>query len=403
MKKDLFHYLIILLLLFHISESSILAIKWFPFVIALFLLGINIRKPNIIDLKIINIFIGWIILNIISISYFDVDIPFSRVIIFGVSNLLLPYILFKIIGNSFWDKFEKVVFFLTLISLPLFALNLIFSDFFNSLISIFQPITNDVFYRLGNNHYWSALFYVNAIFDLDYQQYRNCGFMWEAGAFAMMIIWGIIYNWLRYGINLNFKIIVYISALITTFSTAGYFALFILILGNNLLSLDVKKIVLIFVGIFLIPMIYFTVPFLGQKIETYTNEYNKAEFEYSEKHGAIRVNRFVTVSVDLQKVKEYPLGYGVVTEKDYKSGSTISGVNGITDLMVIWGVLVFTFILYLFWKGFYIIDYQNNKKILIHFYTIGMLILIFSNPVSLCLFTYLLLFSPIIFSNRIVE
>ena len=91
--------------------------------------------------------------------------------------------------------------------------------------------------------------------------------MWEPGAFSLMIIWSIIYNWLKSDkMVFNFRMWVYIIALITTFSTAGYFALIFLLLGYYFKKVSFTNIALTIGSVLIFYTVVYELDFISGKI-----------------------------------------------------------------------------------------------------------------------------------------
>ena len=221
---------IILLIIFDISKSSIIATRWVELSLVVFLLLLFIVYGKQFDKKVLYLFFVWVIINVFSMIFFGSQLIVPRIVRIFLTLLFLPYLVLKNFGISFWFKFERVIFSLTVISLPLYVLNIIFPEFFSSLQPIFKYLTRNAFYVADSNSpYWSSIIYVNAI--KIGSIFRNCGFMWEAGSFAMIIVWAIIFNWLTLGAKFDKRFFIYLTALITTFSTAGYFALFFILVA----------------------------------------------------------------------------------------------------------------------------------------------------------------------------
>jgi hypothetical protein len=309
-------------------------------------------------------------------------------------NLILALAVLQLFGWSFWVKFEKIVFYLTLISLPIFLFNVLLPSYFESLLNIFRPLTNERFYRFDEfRNYWSAIVYVKAM-KADFL-YRNCGFMWEPGSFAMIIIWGLGFNWLTNGIKIDSKTIVYSVALITTQSTAGYIAFFILILALYVKKISIQNVLLIFAFVYLFIGYIYELDFIGGKLDTYLYAASNDVLNYNTKFGAYKVNRIQILQYDLIRVLEYPLGYGFNYQGD------IISVNGLSSALLMWGVILFSYFIFLIRKFYSLANYYmiSNKSVILLF--LGLLIMFFSNPINQSIFFYLLIATPIVIKKNI--
>jgi len=193
--------------------------------IIMFLLFL-IRRRNI-DVFFIGIFFSWAIINYISLLLNNGNLTIYG-FIGSTMYFLFPYLVLKIVGPSFWDRFEDILYKMAVITLPIFALSIITPSIFDSLHGSFSYMTNNIFNELvaGQENYWYSYFFTYS----GRGDYRNSGFMWEPGAFAMILIILIIYTWCRDGIKIGLRQIVYFVCIITTFSTAGYLAMCILVI-----------------------------------------------------------------------------------------------------------------------------------------------------------------------------
>ncbi|NVO08502.1 MAG: hypothetical protein HXX16_00940 [Bacteroidales bacterium] len=310
-----------------------------------------------------------------------------------IDIIFFPYILIKCFGPSFWNKFETYIFYLTLISIPLFLLNILFTNFFDSLSGYFNSITTQSL--AANPNYWSSFFYVNAFIDNGYGIRRNCGFMWEPGGFALIIIFGMILNWLKNGVNIDKRSVVYTLALITTFSTAGYLALFFLVIAIYIkkITLVNSLIVLSFFGIFGASI--YNLGFMSDKINTNIEAYNENESKDSE----TKVNRLLGAKNAILRTFRYPTGKGLLSGQDTDLLKTDlkDGTNGLGSLLETWGFFVFPFLLYLIYKFMKIYNYANLKRPTIVIFFIAFLIMLFSNPISMAVFLYIIIINALVF------
>lgn len=399
MKKNIFYNILIFVVLMIISRASIFTNDWVTIFLTLLLIIIYISTNKLYNIsKLILIVFCFFIINIWAIYFFNANVSILRIINVAISIIIFPYLVLCIVGKSFWDRFERVVYILTLISLPLFLLNIIFPYFFNYLTPIMRPFTADTFisyYPFGS--YWSAFIYVHGAGDV----LRNHGFMWEPGAFSMIIIWAISYNWLKSGIKFDKKFFIYAIALATTLSTAGYLAIFVLILSKYIKKVNFSNLYkMILTGIVFFVFIY-SLNFVGNEIESYVENYKyDINLFYNEDVGAMKVNRFRIVDYHLKSISENPIGYGVVSKKDYSNEIEVVGVNGLTSLLVMWGIPIFIYILYLLIKYIQMLNIHKYSNFTLTLFLIGFLIVVFSNPIARNPFIYLILLTPIIFEKN---
>lgn len=355
------------------------------------------RERNIeLNNEILFFLFVWFVINYITIIFLGAKLLIARVLHYYITLILLPLAVLYVVGEDFWERVEKIVYTLTLISIPLFILNVIFISTFDKLGSVFHPLTYN---RLAYGSYWSALVYVNSI--KDNQLYRNSGFMWEPGAFAFMIIWGLGYHWIKTGLKYNKKFFVYFIALITTFSTAGYFAIFVLMIAKYMNKIRAINIVVIVSGIFLFVTYIYSLDFMGREVGVYLDSYSIKAYDYDSKNMAFKGNRFVGAYFDILDTQRYPLGYGIIKKEDFESGFAITGVSGLSSLLKMWGIPMFIYLMIILWRYY---KHLNSQRLIstqsLAFIFTAYLIMMFSNPLDKNTFTYLMVFTPLVFRNK---
>jgi predicted membrane protein len=266
-------------------------------------------------------------------------------------------------------------------------------NFFDSLSSYFNSITTQSL--AANPNYWSSFFYVNAFIDNGYGIRRNCGFVWEPGGFAMIIILGMILNWLKNGVSIDKKSVVYAIALITTFSTAGYLALFVLIIALYIKKINLVNslVIIVFFGVFGASI--YNLGFMSDKINTNIEAYNENESKDSE----TKVNRLLGAKNAFLRTFRYPTGKGLISGQDTDLLKTDlkDGTNGLGSLLEIWGFIMFPIILILIYKFMKIYNYSNLKRTTIVIFFLAFLIMLFSNPISMAVFLYIIIINALVF------
>lgn len=396
--KNFFYTILIFYIILNISGASIAYNRDVFFIVSAIYVGLSIFiYKTKFDKKFMLLVIVWFLINIFSFTYFNISLPFFRIIINSVNLLFLPYVIIKNIQDEFWKKFESIIFKLTVISLFLFVLNVIFSDFFNGLHPFFKRFTTEGY--LENKNYWSAFIYTNSLEDSFMKLFRNSGFMWEPGAFAMMLIWGLCFHWLTSDkMKFDNRAIIYIIAILTTFSTAGYIALVVMISAFYMKKMSFFN--LSFLIIFLTVSFYYydKMEFISNKMDVYIERF---EDDPTGRSGSLgkKVNRFQGGVAAIIRSFEYPLGYGLISADDRNDYSYSYGVNGLASLLEIWGFFVFPILLFLLRKC--LILYGVKKNIItINLMFIGILVMFFSNPISRNVFFYLLVVSPFCYIKK---
>lgn len=403
-KRKTLDYLLIIFVIIHFSSATILNNRYLPLSLGITLFISHAFTNKSYSINFLYLVLIWILGNFMSMFYFGTEILLNRLVLITVNLLFLPYLLINYIGKEvFWEKFEAVIYFLTRISLPIYLLNVVFSSFFNNLQNIFYFFT--IPSLMVNPNFWSAGVYVNAIADSGYGLNRNNGFMWEPGAFAMIIIWAIVFNLTSNETKLNKKFWVYLIALLTTFSTAGYLALVFVLNGIYIKKLRFINILMLGVSTLLFVFYVYRLEFISAKIDRYFDEYEENNLNYNQlvenETNQLKVNRFQGAQQSLLRAFQYPLGRGVVSETDFKE-FTIYGTNGLGSLLEMWGVVGFIFLMVMLWNYLKVIQKHGLGKITRILFFIALLIVFFSNPIQKNMFVYLIFWFPIIFREKAI-
>jgi hypothetical protein len=396
MAKKIILFVILCILILDLSQSTSFISEYVLFVISIIFSVYIISLKNKINTKVLLFSLAWLLINFLVYAMLGKQLLLLKSIRFITNFILLPYFLHVYYGKIFLFKLEKIVFFLTAISLPLYLLNILFLKSFNSLASPFETFTNPDL--LDNPNYWSIGLYTNGIEQIygGISVLRNCGFMWEPGYFAVIIIWAMMFHWLISGVKIDKKTIIYSTAILTTFSTSGYLALFVLLSSIFLKNVSFAKLSLLFVFIYTFVFAVYSLDFVGGKIESNLQVAGTSEFNYDPNYKAVKLNRIQIAKYDLVRVYKYPWGFGHYDRLSFE-GVDVIGTNGLTGLLRIWGVPVFFYIMYCLIRYLKIFNLgKNNPKILFLFFT-ALLIVFFSQSVHYNILPYLLIVSSMTF------
>lgn len=224
------------------------------------------------------------------------------------------YMIIKILGWSLIPTLEDIVYRLSIVSLVLFSWQLVS---FQTAFSFFGQIENILpFGDFGGNRNVSIVFFVVK----DYAAQRNSGFAWEPGAFAAFLSFPIFFNLVNSNFRLNRRLFFMIIALLTTFSTMGYFILITLLIfyyiqfqRSNRTSVLTYLIfgILIFITIFFV----FNLDFMSQKV---SNEIAQSEevidnslINLGSKKDLYSLGRMASLQLDYQDFLRFPVfGFG---------------------------------------------------------------------------------------------
>ena len=347
------------------------------------------KRERMYNNTLIYIFGGWVVINILASIFLGENIAFyqfiGKMVLIYTAFLILSYI-----GKEFWDKYEKFLYILVIISSGFYILSLLVPSFFENLTSIFRPFTNEVFYRKeSQQHYFYSFFFV---FKGGDTIYRNNGFMWEPGAYAMLLNILLAYNFSKNEVLFNRRNVLYILALITTFSTAGYISLFILLLLFLFKDQNIHiKLIAAILGILAISWLL-NVDFLLPKIERFIQSAQEGSVAHQGYRDLYEANRILSFKLLFDKFILFPLGWGCVQDNSsYMALNQIVTVNGIGNILVTWGILGFCFFMFSIWL-FYFNCSKSNLTASILFILVA--VSFFSNPIENNILLYILSLSP---------
>jgi hypothetical protein len=329
-------------------------------------------------------------------SSFDLLSVFSQ-----LSYVYIPYFSIKIIGGTFWNQLENILYKMVIIVLPVYILSLLFPSFFDSLYPIFTNITNKIFYvKSTQSRYWYSFFFTYS----GSHSFRNSGFMWEPGAYALCLIILLCSNIYKNGLKVTAKNLVYSISLITTFSTAGYLAFSCIVL---LYALNIRKVIFRLVAIVIVAIIALSVyqlNFIGDKINNFIDASNTQSVAVSQiVEGKREANRIYSMIISVERSLKNPLGYGYDMEAARRSipkYSNILTVNGLGDILIKWGWAGLILFIFSVSKFIRYLGRDTNDLTMFILFLFSFLICCFSNPISVNSLIWSIVLLPyIIFSD----
>jgi len=309
------------------------------------------------------------------------------------------YFLLRVLGFNFFYMYTRLIVFFSIISWIFF----IGDTFFNFRELFIPKVTNlfSLFEKSSSAYPYSPniilyTFNPNTINFTGIINNRNSGPFYEPGAFAIFIIIAFIFNLL-----LNKKLadktnIILSITLFSTFSTTGYTAFFAILTAFIFIksNLKYKYFILIFVliGVY---YAYFSIPFLYEKVE-----YN---INIAEETTA---SRFGSAIADFKKIKEHPIiGYGKniknIYHKDKFEIELMHRNNGLTKLMVNYGILIFLFFIFQIYNTFYLLSKPDKMSAFIIF--LALLISGFSQTIFNYPLLYAFLFLPEVIKTQLKQ
>ncbi|NQV01492.1 MAG: O-antigen ligase family protein [Bacteroidia bacterium] len=305
----------------------------------------------------------WLAYNIaLTIVYREVHPMFAILI---PIKLFAAYVLVNRFKETLFEKFEKIIYVFTIISLFFFAWQVIHLD------SLFNFARFFDFSGIPGKHSPNFLLYTvhqKALLG----EIRNCGFTWEPGPFSCMLALAIFLNLARtnFKIARNTRFWILMTGLGSTQATTGYVALFVILIWLAINNPTYRRNIIISITLFtlVITYLYFTIPFLQEKIlneYTQTGELETMIKTSKEQQGQFAPGRFVSFTIDLKDFLSNPiLGYGGHPEARwmFKTGALVSPIGGLGNIMAKYGIFgILFFILILYRSGRFLARYFNYK------------------------------------------
>jgi hypothetical protein len=341
-------------------------------------------------IKILLVFLLYNVIHLI--IYHDVHPLFISRYLFYIS---LAFFVIRFNFNNYFERLEKVIYYGALISLPLFVFqNLFFSQFYKTM-SFLQNMLG-----ITSNLQHDGLYYANTIIYTinTTSNHRNCGFMFEPGAFGSLLAIAVGLNLIHNNFKLkNKRLIILIITLLTTQSTTAFLAL-ICVISFYLVNKGIKRgIILMPVGIILIYFL-FQLPFMSKKISDLSNNPDKQLSNgiqmAEDSQRAVSLGRFAGLLLNLEDFRKSPIlgigGHEALKEK-VEHNWDVESVNGIGHYLVTFGLLGIIFLIYNLSKTFSCITTDSRLK---GNYYLVLMVLVIS-------FSFILIESPLFFSFQI--
>lgn len=390
-KKSFIDYVVIFILLISISSTSTLCYNIFYLILSLiFIASIAIFRKKLLSKYIWLIVLYFVLIDITATIYIHGNYNINRLFNY-LYPVLLGYFTITALGQKTFSLLEKVIYILSCISLPLYVLQIVNLSFIESFSSIFGGFVAEPL-RYGNSWYAFIFSYCDPRVDLGYT--RNSGFMWEPGAFSFVLIVFLVYRLMQNGFSLrDSHVIIYLMALITTFSTSGYIALFFIIIAYAFLSKSaLTKMIVVLLMVLFVPILY-NAEFMSGKISEYIE--NTKAFSYSEHEDAtIEFNRYLYFWYVLEQLFRFPLGYG--SHDVMLNNSKVVSPNGLAEFIYHWGIIGFVAVFGLVYKFIKKINSKllHIKPLICILLACAIFSVTFSNPVDNNILFYLILLFP---------
>lgn len=309
-------------------------------------IGFN-RSIKLIDNRLVAILLIILLLvNLRELVYGYIPSLYENLVV--ILKYSFPYIVLKILTYDFMARYIKVMYYIALSSLIFFFSFYLLPElqtfFTNSIAPYFEISTKDRFYKYAPNF---ILYTINGT-------ERNSGPFWEPGGFVVFLVIALIFHLFQKKNLFEKQGIVLIMALITTFSTAGYVALFFILLAY---AFTIKKKIYTYM---LIPVMVIISINAYQELEFLQSKINSHLSTIQGNYEGRVANRFTSILIDLDKIINNPiLGNPIESDTEYTIYSHRN--NGLSSMAVSYGLVYFIIYFWLVYKGFSNIQILNNS------------------------------------------
>lgn len=341
-----------------------------------------------------NVIITFTLLTILFISQ---KLIFGLGSIYNLAGLFVifgtPYMVLKVLKLNVITLFIKIIYFFSIISITFWVLSNAIPSFINMTSNLPTILGTDIWLNQ------SYLIYSTRINRSLFGLIRNNGGFWEPGAYATTLVLGLIFGMIKEKNLFEKKNRVIVLAILTTFSTTGYIALFLIYLNHiNLkrelynLSFDFVKNRRIIAFVVLFPLL-FAIESVGEKTVGQIND--AINYDLNDATSG----RFVSALKSLNGIAENPLiGRYLIYDRenfeDFLYRDDV-GMYGFLWLIQRIGVPLFILFVYFIHIGFKTLLKANGNYSLISqnakLYTLIWLVLMFAQnlywtPISLIVF-----------------
>ncbi len=258
----------------------------------------------------LSLFLIWIFIVIIK---FGVHLHFFFILL----QLLMAYSVAVVYKLKMFYFYEQIVTKLTIIGLFVWAVNLLFPTFWDSVCPYFAFIRNGSISKY--NFFFASV--LNRSTQIE-TWYRNPGFSWEPGMNASLVCFAIFLNLVRTQCQLkrNFNLLILGLGLLSSFSTTGYSCLLGCIIPFFVINKKSKNIIPY--TILLVPIVIYILQldFMTNKIEDLqaTDESLYQASVRETETGVYTPQRFDAMMFELMNIQNDPLtGYGLTPDNSY--------------------------------------------------------------------------------------
>lgn len=395
MRKHFLNYFIAFLIVV-CSGLNFFNQVWAKIFISLFALGLFIYYKKKFNYKIL-----WLVLYVFALmliqSFFWGGKVFTA-ITYITFYIFVPYFFLQKLGYNYNKYIVNIIFIYAIISLIFWTLTNISPRFHESLYGLAEKLGTD---PVDMNNPLAGRPEQFILYTYEPRGtgplIRNPGPFHEPGAFAVFLIYGLIFNTIISGSLMNKKNIVMSVALITTFSTAGYLAYFFLISFSVWVSkLNGRLKIFIFTLLIAISVIFYRgSDIMGAKIADQYSSQTSVSLNTPTSGRILGARKAIVV------LSKYPLwGRGLQASTKASKDSSEGAEYGFMDFAArigIPGILFFFFFLYKSIRQ-YCFFYCFNKKFAGYAF-IALLFVLFAQAHIQSILFFMLFMSSLIDSN----
>ncbi len=308
--------------------------------------------------------------------------------------VLTPYLLIKIIGHDTPKYIIDILVVYSIISLAFWGLSNLYEPFYEYTSTIAPKYGTD--FTISDNQF---IIYTYESGKVMGNIIRNPGPFNEPGTFATFLLLGLVLNIMRNKGIVDNKGKILIGTIITTFSTATYLSLVVLLgykVYHKTTNPSLKVLYLIVFIVLLVPAVL-KLDFMGNKI--------LARYQYETRVSLSEPTsgRFFGARKSIYVLKKYPFwGRGLIAGTrvtDFYSREAAG--YGIFEQAARMGIIGISIYLVLFWKGIkHYCNKYNFSSNFIKWAFFSLLLSLFSQSMGLTTLFMMLIYSSFIFKSN---
>jgi hypothetical protein len=323
--------------------------------------------------------------------------PFVPMTLMGTyTRLFVAFFVVSLCEKKFTDIYSNIIYGLCIISIIFYVPSVTSSGFLNFMTGQICPMFKPPFTEV-NEFYERTPTIIIYNFHEVLSEFRNSGPFWEPGAFAIFIIIALIFNLINDKTLWSKKNITLSITLLTTLSTTGFIAFFVLIMAYYFATGDILKNIILLATLLPIGIsLYFSLEFLSAKIE---DNIAIADNDKSSRFGSGLADLKDWVNSPIIGWGRGAMRYGgrqftFFTSEQHRN-------NGLTGLLASYGIVVFFVLLLNYYKSLkqLCIAKSFNTQFAVFSFVV-ILLLGFSQTIFQYPFFYSIMFIHLMFTSK---